>query len=133
MSALPSPFAQFQNLLREMFQFDHNELDFGLFKVLRLKRTYLFRPEKNRVRLSLNLSRPFGNMICVGKAREPIALDLLETWALLQGYWQRSRRAVFEGGKRYLCLETVCGCLVILRDITEPEDDSAALHAAGRH
>lgn len=27
---------------------------------------------------------------------------------------------------RYLCLETVCGCLVVLRDITEPEDDSAA-------
>ena len=90
---------------------------------------YLFRPEENRVRLSLKLSRPFGNMICVGKAREPIALDLLETWALLQGYWQLSRRVVIEGGKRYLCLETVCGCLVILRDITEPEDDSAALNA----
>ena len=41
MSAPSSPFAQFQNLLREMFQFDHNELDFGLFKVLRLKRTYI--------------------------------------------------------------------------------------------
>lgn len=90
---------------------------------------YLFRPEENRVRLSLDLSRPFTNMICVGKARTATALDLLETWALLQGYWQRSRRVVFEGGKRYLCLETVCGCLVILRDITEPEDDSAALNA----
>lgn len=90
---------------------------------------YLFRPEENRVRLSLDLSHPFSNMICVGKARTATALDLLETWALLQGYWQRSRRVVFEGGKRYLCLETVCGCLVILRDITEPEDDSAALNA----
>lgn len=27
--------------LREMFQFDDNELDFGLFKVLRLKRTFI--------------------------------------------------------------------------------------------
>jgi adenine-specific DNA-methyltransferase len=36
-----SPFALFQDFLREMFQFDHNELDFGLFKVLRLKRTYI--------------------------------------------------------------------------------------------
>jgi len=41
MPAPLTPFAQFQNLLREMFQFDHNELDFGLFKVLRLKRTYI--------------------------------------------------------------------------------------------
>ena len=90
---------------------------------------YLFRPEENRVRMALDLSRPFTNMICVGKAREAVALDLLESWALLQGYWQRSRRVMLEGGKRYLCLETVCGCLVILRDITEPEDDSAALNA----
>lgn len=90
---------------------------------------YLFRPEENRVRMALNLSRPFTNLICVGKARTATALDLLETWALLQGYWQRSRRVVIEGGKRYLCLETVCGCLVILRDITEPEDDSAVLNA----
>ncbi|MDP2418483.1 MAG: DNA methyltransferase, partial [Hydrogenophaga sp.] len=36
-----TPFSQFQQFLREMFQFDHNELDFGLFKVLRLKRTYI--------------------------------------------------------------------------------------------
>lgn len=64
-----------------------------------------------------------------GENRVRIVLDLLETWALLQGYWQRSRRVVLEGGRRYLCLETVCGCLVILRDITEPEDDSAALNA----
>lgn len=35
------PFSQFQAFLREMFQFDHNEPDFGLFKVLRLKRTYI--------------------------------------------------------------------------------------------
>ena len=90
---------------------------------------YLFRPEENRVHLALDLSQPFTNLIRVGKARESVPLDLLETWALLQGYWQRSRRVVVEGGKRYLCLETVCGCLVILRNITEPEDDSAALNA----
>jgi adenine-specific DNA-methyltransferase len=89
---------------------------------------YLFRPEENRVRMSLDLSHPFTNTIRVGKAREATPLDLLETWAFLQGYWQRSRRVVLEGDKRYLCLETVCGCLIILRDITEPEEDSAALN-----
>ena len=42
-SAIQSPFTQFQNLLREMFQFDGNDLDFGLFKVLRLKHTFIER------------------------------------------------------------------------------------------
>ena len=36
-----SAFAQFQQFLREMFQYDNNDLDFGLFKVLRLKRNYI--------------------------------------------------------------------------------------------
>lgn len=90
---------------------------------------YLFRPEQNRVVLSLNLAKPFGNAIRAGKSREEKPLDLLESWAYLQGYWQRSRRVHVEGDKRYLCLETVCGCLVLLRDIAEGEDDSAALNA----
>ena len=88
---------------------------------------YLFRPEENRVRLALDLSRPFENTLRVGKAGSPRMIDLLETWALLQGYWVRSRRVYVEGGRRYACLETTCGCLVMLRDITEPEDDSAAI------
>ena len=41
MTTTDTAFAQFQQFLREMFQFDHNELDFGLFKVLRLKRSYI--------------------------------------------------------------------------------------------
>ena len=40
-SAIQSPFTQFQNLLREMFQFDGNDLDFGLFKILRLKHAFI--------------------------------------------------------------------------------------------
>ena len=35
MSASNDVFPLFQQFLREMFQFDHHELDFGLFKVLR--------------------------------------------------------------------------------------------------
>ena len=90
---------------------------------------YLFRPDQNRVRLSLNLARPFANTIKVGKAGEERAIDLLETWALLQGYWVRSRRVRLENGRRYACLETECGCLVVLRDIDESEDDSDTLNA----
>jgi adenine-specific DNA-methyltransferase len=94
---------------------------------------YLFRPDQNRVRLSLNLARPFANTLKIGKAGEEQAVDLLETWALLQGYWVRSRKIHLENGRSYACLETECGCLVVLRDIDEPEDDSATLNvlAAG--
>lgn len=91
--------------------------------------SYLFRPEQNRIQLSLNLKRPFGNRMRVGKTLEGQDIDLLESWAYLQGYWQRSRRIFNEAGRRYECLETVCGTLMVLRDITEPEDDSAALKA----
>ncbi|MBV2264502.1 MAG: hypothetical protein KUL79_13245 [Thauera sp.] len=41
MTAANEVFPQFQQFLREMFQFDHHELDFGLFKVLRLKRSFI--------------------------------------------------------------------------------------------
>jgi len=37
----PTAFEQFQQFLREMFQYDNNDLDLGLFKVLRLKRNYI--------------------------------------------------------------------------------------------
>ena len=91
--------------------------------------SYLFRPEQNRIQLTLDLKRPFDNRICIGRMREAQAIDLLESWAYLQGYWQRSRRVFSEAGRRYECLETECGTLVVLRDIVEPEDDSAALQA----
>ncbi len=90
---------------------------------------YLFRPDQNRVRLSLNLTRPFGNTLRAGKQGEPRPVDLLETWALLQGYWIRSRKVIEHTGKRYAALESECGCLVLLRDIAEGEDDSAAVNA----
>ncbi|MCP5226888.1 MAG: site-specific DNA-methyltransferase, partial [Thauera sp.] len=90
---------------------------------------YLFRPEENRVRQSLNLAQPFSNVLRAGKQGEDCAVDLLETWALLQGYWVRSRKGLWQDGKRYAALETECGCLVLLRDITLEEDDSAAVNA----
>ena len=90
---------------------------------------YLFRPEENRVRQSLNLAQPFSNVLRAGKQGEDCAVDLLETWALLQGYWVRSRKVLWQDGKRYAALETECGCLVLLRDITLEEDDSAAVNA----
>jgi adenine-specific DNA-methyltransferase len=90
---------------------------------------YLFRPEQNAVRQSLNLGQPFTNTVRAGQHGALHTIDLLETWALLRGYWVRSRRVLFEDGKRYAALETTCGCLVLLRDIAEGEDDSALVNA----
>lgn len=41
MTTPETAFSQFQGFLREMFQFDDYEMDFGLFKVLRLKRSFI--------------------------------------------------------------------------------------------
>jgi adenine-specific DNA-methyltransferase len=90
---------------------------------------YLFRPEQNRVRQSLNLGQPFDNTLRAGPLGELCAVNLLETWALLQGYWVRSLKVTQHSGKRYAALETECACLVLLRNITEGEDDSATVNA----
>lgn len=90
---------------------------------------YLFRPEQNAVRQSLNLHQPFANTLRSGAQGAVQPVDLLETWALLQGYWVRSRKVLVQGGKRYAALETECGCLVLLRDVTEGDDDSEAVNA----
>lgn len=90
---------------------------------------YLYRPDQNAVRQSLNLAAPLANTIKAGQDGALQTVDLLETWALLQGYWVRSRRVLAQGDKRYDALETECGCLVLLRDIAEGEDDSVAVNA----
>lgn len=90
---------------------------------------YLFRPDESRVRMTLELGQPFANRIRAGRTAQAWALDLLETRALLQGYWIRSRRAIKEGGKLYRALESECGCLVLFRDITDGEDDSEAVNS----
>ncbi len=90
---------------------------------------YLFRPEHNKLVASLDLSRPFTQTLKAGKAREEKAIDLMETWLYLQGYWVKSRRVYCENGRKYLAVETTIGVLVVFRDIDTGEDDSAALNA----
>lgn len=90
---------------------------------------YLFRPEHNKLVASLDLSRPFNQTLKAGKAREEKAIDLMETWLYLQGYWVKSRRVYCENGRKYLAVETTIGVLVVFRDIDTGEDDSAALNA----
>lgn len=90
---------------------------------------YLFRPEQNALSASLDLSRPFSQILRVGKAREEKTIDLMETWCYLQGYWIKSRRMYREFNRPYLAVETTHGTLVIFRDIDDAEDDTANLKA----
>ncbi|GAB6057570.1 site-specific DNA-methyltransferase [Desulfonatronum parangueonense] len=91
--------------------------------------SYLFRPERNALSSSLNLSRPFAQTIRVGKAREERTIDLMETWCYLQGYWVKSRRLYREFDRPYLAVETTHGTLVVFRDIDDAEDDTTNLNA----
>lgn len=94
---------------------------------------YLFRPEEETLRASLDLSRPFAQVMRVGKTRTETPIDLMETWCYLQGYWVRSRRMYREFDRPYLALETTHGTLVVLRDIDAAEDDTANLKAILAH
>lgn len=90
---------------------------------------YLFRPEENALRSTLDLSRPFSQMLKVGKNGTPRMIDLMETWCYLQGYWIKSRRMFRDFDRPYLVVETTMGTLVVFRDITDGEDDTASLQA----
>lgn len=90
---------------------------------------YLFRPEQNQLTSTLDLSRPFAQMLRIGKERQEKTIDLMETWCYLQGCWVRSRRVYREFDRPYLALETTHGTLVVLRDIDPAEDDTANLNA----
>ena len=91
--------------------------------------SYLFRPEKNCLTATLDLSRPFGQRIFIGKMRKEKTIDLMETWCYLQGYWVKSRRLYREFDRPYLAVEITHGTLVIFRDIDDAEDDTANLNA----
>lgn len=96
--------------------------------------SYLFRPEQNSLSSSLDLSRPFSQTLRIGKAREEMTIDLMETWCYLQGHWVKSRRvyrpeAYSEVDRTYLAVETTHSTLVIFRDIDPAEDDTASLRA----
>lgn len=94
---------------------------------------YLFRPEQNLLTSTLDLSQPFSQTLRIGKDRKEQAIDLMETWCYLQGYWVRSRRVYREFDRPYLALETTHGTLVVFRDIEPAEDDTANLNAILAH
>ncbi|MEQ6886480.1 site-specific DNA-methyltransferase [Salicola sp. Rm-C-2C1-2] len=90
---------------------------------------YLFRPECNALSTSLDLRQPFSQTIHVGKARQGRAIDLMETWCYLQGYWIYSRRIFRNLDRNYVAVETTHGTLVVFRNINNAEVDTDNLNA----
>ena len=88
---------------------------------------YLYRPEEQTVRSSLNLTRPFGNEIRVGKDGETRTVDVLETYAYFQGL--PVRQVGTHTGDREIRWFQSGRHLVAFRDIEPGDDDTADLIA----
>lgn len=88
---------------------------------------YLYMPEKNKLTSSLDLSRPFVQTVRIGKTQDEKPVDLMETWCYLQGYWMKSKRIFREFDRIYQAVETTRNKLILFRDITDGEDDTATI------
>ena len=88
---------------------------------------YLYRPEEQTVRSSLDLTRPFGNEIRVGKDGETRTVDVLETYAYFQGLPVR-QVGTHTGGREIRWFQSGRH-LVAFRDIEPGDDDTADLLA----
>lgn len=85
---------------------------------------YLYMPEQNSLSSSLDLSRPFGQTMRIGKTQETKTIDLMETWCYLQGYCIKSRRMFRGFDRNYLAVETTSHILILFRDIDTAQDDT---------
>jgi adenine-specific DNA-methyltransferase len=88
--------------------------------------TYLYRPQEQALRTSLDLSAPFDQTIKYGPQQEETTLDLLETYAYLKGLPVRQRRRYDREGRVYRTLRSDPH-LVVFRPIQSGTDDTDAL------
>jgi adenine-specific DNA-methyltransferase len=89
--------------------------------------TYLYRPQEQALRTSLDLSAPFDQKIEYGPQQEDATLDLLETYAYLKGLPVRQRRRYDREGRVYRTLRSDRH-LVVFRPIQAGTDDTEILH-----
>ena len=90
---------------------------------------YLYRPQAQAVRSSLDLTQPFSNRVRVGKGGDEAAVDVLETYAYLQGFsiHRLGAHATSAGGEiRWFRSGRH---LVAFRDVRPGEDDADDLLA----
>jgi len=88
--------------------------------------TYLYRPQEQALRTSLDLSAPFDQKIEYGPQQEDATLDLLETYAYLKGLPIRQRRRYDREGRVYRTLRSDRH-LVVFRPIQAGTDDTDVL------
>jgi adenine-specific DNA-methyltransferase len=89
---------------------------------------YLFRPEEQTVRQTLDLARPFANTATYGKTNETATLDLLATYCYLRGYRVKQQRRFDRNGRVYRAVQSGRH-LVVFRRIDAGEDDAEHLLA----
>jgi adenine-specific DNA-methyltransferase len=88
--------------------------------------TYLYRPQEQALRTSLDLSAPFDQTIEYGPQQEESTLDLLETYAYLKGLPVRQRRRYDREGRVYRTLRSDRH-LIVFRPIQTGTDDTDVL------
>jgi adenine-specific DNA-methyltransferase len=89
---------------------------------------YLYRPQEQRVRQSLDLSRPFSNAVRYGREGQTANADLLETFLYLRGWPLDAVRLFDFEGRRYLAARSGPRA-VVLRDFEAGADDTENLRA----
>ena len=107
---------QYEDVLDAIEQYERN-----IPKDLPLK--YLYKPELNKLNSTLDLSKPFSNLIRYGQPTKEGFVDLIETYNYLQGHEVKSIKTFSLTKKYYKVVETLSS-LVIWRDISLGEDDS---------
>lgn len=88
--------------------------------------TYLYRPQEQAVRISLDLRKPFDQRITFGAEQEEAALDLMETYAYLKGLPVQQKRRYEIEGRTYRTIRSGRN-LVAFRPISEGVDDTDAI------
>jgi len=87
---------------------------------------YLYKPELNKIQSTIDLGKPFNNLIKYGQPTKEGYVDLVDTCNYLQGYEVKSLKTYTLNKKYYKIVETQ-DTLVVWRDIMLKEDDSNAV------
>jgi len=112
---------QYEDVLNAL-EVDHNEAERPNGVGVR----YLYRPEEQRARTSLDLSKPFSQPVLYGRQRQAVHADLLESYLWLVGLAPRQRGYLLVHGIPYRWARSGVH-LVVFRDVMTGQSDDEAL------
>ena len=87
---------------------------------------YLYRPEEQQIRLTMDLRAPFSNRITYGKDSTEGVVDILETYCYLKGL-SIQQRLRFDFGEQVYRVVRSGSRVVVFRNVTESGDDTQQL------